>query len=230
MSPPEISVVVPFFNEEAAAFAVVDELGRELSRATLAWEGILVDDGSRDGTAAELRRACEAWPGCRLLQLPENRGQGPALFEGIRAAAAPVIAMMDGDGQNVPADILRLAPLLRDYDLVVGIRAERRDSRGRRLTSRIANALRSRALGDHVSDAGCALKVFKREVAQVFFPLKMLNPFMPALAVAGGFRVGETAVRHRERSTGRSKYGARALFVRPVIDFWTVWRRTRGRS
>jgi dolichol-phosphate mannosyltransferase len=227
---PEVSVVVPFFNEESVAREVVDELCRELTSAGLSWEALLVDDGSADRTAAELERACSAWPQCRLLRLPRNLGQGPALFEGIRAARAPFIAMMDGDGQNVPADIPMLLSKLGGADMIVGIRTLRHDSRVRRVISRFANVTRGQLLGDGLSDAGCALKVFRREVAAVFLPLRMLNPFMPALAVANGFKVVEVSVQHRARLTGQSKYGFQAMVPRMLADFATVWRLTRRRK
>lgn len=226
---PVLSAVVPFFNEEAVAFAVAEELCLQLEALGRPWEAILVDDGSRDRTGAELERAAARWPACRVLRLPRNLGQGPALFEGIRSARGAVIAMMDGDGQNVPADLPGLLALLERADLAVGMRARREDPPARRLLSRLANALRGRLLGDRLSDAGCALKVFRREVAAAFFPLPMLNPFMPALAVAAGFRVAELPVAHRPRRAGRSKYGARALLLRPLADFVTVWRVVRRR-
>jgi glycosyltransferase involved in cell wall biosynthesis len=163
--------------------------------------------------------------GVRILRLPANRGQGFALHAGIAACRAPVIATMDGDGQNVPDDLLRMLPLLSGADMIVGVRADRRDSVLRRLVSRAANAIRGRLLRDARSDAGCAVKVFRREVAAAFFPLKMLNPFMPALASAAGHTLAEIPVRHRARTAGRSKYGLGALSVRPVADFITVWRR-----
>jgi glycosyltransferase involved in cell wall biosynthesis len=226
---PELTVVVPFFNEEAVAYGVVDELCRQLERMAGAWEVVLVDDGSGDRTDAELERARSAWPQCRLLRFPANRGQGAALFAGIREARAPVIGMMDGDGQNVPANLAVLLAALAEADLVVGVRRPRRDSPIRRWISRLANAVRGRLLGDRLSDAGCALKVFRREVADAFIPLDMLNPFMPAMAAASGFRVAERPVEHRERKAGCSKYGVRAMALRPLADFWTVWRLVRRR-
>lgn len=223
------SMVVPFFDEEAAAYDVADELCRELSRLPVRWEAIMVDDGSRDRTAAELERARAKWPQCRVLRLARNRGQGAALLHGIRAAQAPVIGMMDGDGQNVPADVHRLLPLLADADLVNGVRADRHDSLLRRAMSRLSNHVRGRLLRDRVTDAGCALKVFRREVVASFLPVHMLNPFMPAFAVSGGFRVVELPVGHRPRRGGESKYGFRVMLWRPMVDMlaiaWILRRR-----
>jgi glycosyltransferase involved in cell wall biosynthesis len=224
-----LSVVVPFFNEEAVAYGMVDELAAELTALGRSWEAILVDDGSRDRTGAELERARAKWPSCQILRLAENRGQGAALYAGIQAARAPEIAMLDGDGQNVPADIGPLLALLDRADLVAGVRRDRHDSRLRRGLSRVANRVRGRMLRDGMSDAGCALKVFRREVVPALWPIPMLNPFMPALAVAAGFRVIEHPVRHRPRHGGRSKYGFRVMLWRPACDLLAVWWLLRRR-
>jgi glycosyltransferase involved in cell wall biosynthesis len=226
---PGLSVVVPFFNEAEVALEVADELGRAMAELGLRWEGLLVDDGSTDGTLGELERARGRWPQFRLIRLSQNRGQGAALLRGILEARAPVIAMMDGDGQNVPADIGRMLPLLDSAGLVVGVRTPRHDSWLRRRMSRLANAVRRRLLHDGVNDAGCALKAFRREVVASFLPVQMLNPFMPAFAVSGGFTVAEIPVRHRPRRGGRSKYGLRRLLWRPCLDLlalsWILRRR-----
>ncbi len=228
-SPAALSVVIPFFNEAGGAYDVVDELGRDLSRLGLDWEALLVDDGSTDGTPAELERARARWPQCRVLSLPGNHGQGAALLHGIERARAPVIGMMDGDGQNVPADFGPLLALLETCDLAVGVRTPRNDSFVRRLMSRLANAVRGRLLRDGLSDAGCALKVFRREIVSSFLPVDMLNPFMAAFAVAAGFRVAERPVGHRPRRRGQPHYGFRRMLWRPALDLvaigWILRRR-----
>ncbi|MGC4073948.1 MAG: glycosyltransferase family 2 protein [Nibricoccus sp.] len=228
-NPISFSMVVPFYNEEAVAGRIVDELCSELARLPGGWEAILVNDGSKDGTAGELQRAAAKWPEARVLPLEKNSGQGAALLHGIRAARGAIIGMMDGDGQNVPADIHRLLPLLENADLVNGVRADRHDSTLRHVMSRIANKVRGGLLRDGVTDAGCALKVFRREVVVSFLPVHMLNPFMPAFAVWGGFRVAELPVAHRHRQGGVSKYGFRVLLWRPMVDMlalaWVLRRR-----
>jgi dolichol-phosphate mannosyltransferase len=227
--PVSFSVVIPFFNEAASAYGVVDELGRDLTALGSSWEALLVDDGSTDRTAAELERARARWPQCRVFRLGRNRGQGAALLHGIERARAPVIGMMDGDGQNVPADFGPLRALLDRCDLAVGVRTPRNDSLLRRLMSRLANTVRSRLLRDHLSDAGCALKVFRRELVPCFLPVDMLNPFMAAFAVAAGFRVAERPVQHRPRRAGQAHYGFRRMLWRPTLDLlaisWVLRRR-----
>jgi dolichol-phosphate mannosyltransferase len=229
-SNPSFSVVIPFFNEADDAYAVVDELGGELKLLGLDWEALLVNDGSTDRTAEELERAQARWPQCRVFTLPRNLGQGAALLHGLERARAPLIGMMDGDGQNVPADFGPLLARLDRADLVNGVRTPRNDSLLRRLLSRLANAVRSRLLRDGMSDAGCALKVFRRKVVASFLPVAMLNPFMPAFAVAAGFRVAELPVRHRPRRGGQAHYTFRRMLWRPAVDLLAISWILRRRS
>jgi glycosyltransferase involved in cell wall biosynthesis len=220
---PELSVVIPFFNEEDNVTLVISDVTSELNKLGKSWEAILVDDGSTDKTLTQLNKIAKEFTNITVIHFQQNLGQGASLFEGISLAKAPLIAMMDGDGQNLATDIGLLISQLKDNDLIVGIRVNRDDSKLRRLTSRIANFTRSRLLNDKLHDAGCALKVFRSEVRSSFYNIKMLNPFMPALAVAAHFKVAEYPVSHRARTKGKSKYGFRTMLVRPILDLLSVW-------
>ena len=229
---PAISLVVPFFNEEASVEEVCREAARALDALGLDYELIAVDDGSRDATPERLAGLAASTPRLRWLSWQPNRGQGAALYRGLRAARAPLVATMDGDGQNDPADLGALLERLRAApaaDLVVGIRADRHDSTLRRWMSRVANAVRGRLLRDRVHDSGCALKVFRREVIDALIPIRTLYSFIPALAVAAGFRVAEIPVRHRARAGGRSSYGLGVMLWRPLVDMLGVLWFTRRR-
>jgi glycosyltransferase involved in cell wall biosynthesis len=226
---PFLSVVVPFYNEEAVAGGLLAELRRVLDGLGTSWEVVAVDDASVDATRAILSAAARAEPRIRVLSWDDNRGQAAALYRGLRAARAPLIATLDGDGQNDPADLPALLAGLRRVDMMVGIRADRHDSRLRRWMSRLANRVRGRLLGDRVRDSGCALKVFRREVIDALIPIRSLYSFVPALALAAGFSVDERVVAHRPRMGGVSSYGLRAFLWRPALDLLGVWWFTRRR-
>lgn len=228
---PSFSVIVPFFNEGENVVAVCQELELVLRSMSPGGEVILIDDGSTDGSAAVMDRLAENWPHCHVRHQAHNQGQSAALLAGFGEATAPYIVTMDGDGQNDPRDIPRLLARLQEADMVVGIRVGRQDSCARRIISRLANSIRARWLGDGVSDAGCAIKAFRREVVGAFIPIRTLYSFMPALAVAAGFRVVEEPVNHRPRQHGRSRYTVGSFLFWPIVDFiglgWFRLRRCR---
>lgn len=228
---PELSVVIPFYNEAGNVAALLAELRAALTAAGATAEVICVDDGSRDGTAAALDEAARSWPAVRVEHFPENRGQAAALRQGFSLARGPWLAMLDGDGQNPPAELVRLWAVRGTADMIAGARAVRQDSALRRAMSRVANATRRALLRDGVSDTGCSLKLFRREVAASFLPIGTMYSFLPAFAVAAGFTVREVPVAHRPRRAGESKYGLRAMAVRPLLDLLKLaWQlRRRGR-
>lgn len=228
---PRFSVVVPVFNEAAALVRLAEEIREAMERLGESFECIFVDDGSRDGTAAIIDElsAGVASP-FRCVRFERNRGQGAALYVGLHEAVGSIVIVLDGDGQNPPQDIPGMIGTLEreKLDLVCGYRAGRQDTAVRRVMSRIANAVRSRALGDGVRDAGCALKVMRREVVEALLPIRTLYSFIPALAKAAGWSVGEHRVGHRHRVGGTSSYGLRAFLWRPLVDMigvrWYVSR------
>ena len=232
MSAPEISVVIPFYNEEQVAGSVIDEVGTVLARLARPYEIIAIDDGSADGTAGVLLEACHRWSACRVLRHARNAGQAAALWNGLHRARGTILATLDGDGQNDPADLPELLQRLGAADMVVGIRPTRRDSWLRRTMSRVANGIRRWWLRDGVSDTGCALKVFRREVLASFLPVRTLYSFIPAFAVRSGFRVVELPVRHRPRRAGTSNYGLLVMLWRPLVDMlaigWLLGRRIQN--
>jgi len=232
----EYSLVVPVFDEVTALPDLAAEICAVMQGLDADWECILVDDGSQDGSARVIDALCAAERSpFRAVRFEQNRGQAAALDAGLRRAAGAVIVILDGDGQNWPGDIPHMVDVLRrdGLDLVCGRRVERHDGWQRRAMSRLANAVRARVLGDHTHDAGCALKVMRREVVPALVPIRTLYSFIPALAVAAGFRVGECPVRHRPRHGGRSSYGVRAFLWRPLVDmlgmYWLQSRLVRRR-
>ncbi len=214
---PAVSVVVPVFNEEENMSILQTELQDAL--AGLDYEIVFVDDGSTDRSAQRIETA----PNVLILQFEKNTGQSAALYAGIRAARGQTLVMIDSDLQNDPADIPRLLEeISRGADLVCGYRAKRKDTITKRLTSRIANFIRSRFTKDHVRDTGCTLKAMRRECVSALVPFKGMHRFIPALIKGAGYRLVEIPVNHRPRRFGQTKYGFGSRALRATIDMFGV--------
>lgn len=206
---PEISIVVPLFNERENIQPLVRSTRAALESIGL-WEMVLVDDGSTDGTTDEVRQMAREDSRIRLVRLARNYGQTPALQAGFDVARGSIVVSMDGDLQNDPADIPRLVRTLRDedYDLVAGYRAERQDAMHRRLPSALGNVVARALTGVKIRDTGCTLRAYRRELLEGFVIYSDLHRFIPAVAVSlRGARITEIPVRHRARRYGRSNYG-----------------------
>jgi len=217
LNSPEFSVVVPLFNEAENVAILQREIWQAL--AGRSYELILVDDGSTDGTPEKVTPGEEV----KILRFEKNAGQSAAMIAGIRAASGDVIVLLDGDLQNDPADIPRLLAALEDgADLVCGYRTNRRDTRVKKITSCVANFVRSRFVGDGVRDTGCTLKAMRRPCAEALVPFKGVHRFIPALIKNAGFRVVEIPVNHRARQFGVSKYGLGNRALRATIDMFGV--------
>jgi dolichol-phosphate mannosyltransferase len=216
-SSPEISVVVPLFNEEESIAILQTELSAALKG--LNYEIIFVDDGSIDRTAERI----ETPPNIRLIRFEKNSGQSAAIYAGLAATRGETVVIIDGDLQNDPADIPKLlAEIARGADLVCGYRVRRRDTLAKRATSRIANAVRSRYTKDGVRDTGCTLKAMRRGCVSTLVPFKGMHRFIPALVKAAGYRLVEVPVNHRARRFGQSKYGLGNRALRATIDMFGV--------
>jgi dolichol-phosphate mannosyltransferase len=214
---PAVSVIVPLFNEEENISILQSELRAALDG--LDYEIVFVDDGSVDCTVERIETA----PNVRLIRFEKNTGQSAALYAGIQAARGANAVLIDGDLQNDPADIPRLlAEIARGADLVCGYRINRQDTLVKRLTSWIANAVRSRFTKDGVRDTGCTLKAIRRECVSALVPFKGMHRFIPALIKGAGYRVVEIPVNHRPRRFGQSKYGLGNRALRATIDMFGV--------
>ncbi|MDP6977561.1 MAG: glycosyltransferase family 2 protein [Myxococcota bacterium] len=224
-----LSVVVPVYDEAESLDPLYGELVDVLARVEGRSEIVLVDDGSRD-ESLRIAKALEAKDArVRVIALDVNAGQSAALGAGFRAARGEVIATLDADLQNDPADIVRLLPLLEGADVVNGIRTPRFDSWSRRLASRVANAVRNRATGVPVSDIGCSLRVMRAHHVRRIKLYNGLHRFLPTLLAMEGARLREVEVSHRPRRYGTSKYGiGNRLFV-SIADLLAVcWMQRRA--
>ena len=216
-SSPAVSIIVPLYNEEENVPILQAELRAALRGVD--HEFIFVDDGSADRTVERI----EAAPNLRVIRLEKNAGQSTAIYAGLQAARGAILVLIDGDLQNDPADIPKLVgEVSRGADLVCGYRAQRRDTRVKRLTSRIANAVRSRYTKDGVRDTGCTLKAMRRECVGALVPFKGMHRFIPALIKDAGYRLVEIPVNHRPRRFGQTKYGLGNRAVRATIDMFGV--------
>jgi len=214
---PAVSVIVPLFNEEENMSILQSELNTALGE--IDHEIIFVDDGSLDRTVERIVTV----PNVRVICFEKNTGQSAAIYAGLEAARGATAVLIDGDLQNDPADIPRLlAEIDRGADLVCGYRAQRKDTLVKRLTSRIANFVRSRFTKDGVRDTGCTLKAMRCECANELVPFKGMHRFIPALVKAAGYRLVEIPVNHRPRRFGQSKYGLGNRALRATIDMFGV--------
>jgi glycosyltransferase involved in cell wall biosynthesis len=226
MHAPAVSVIVPVYNEEENVPILQAELRAALK--AIDHELIFVDDGSADHTVERI----EAAPNLRVIRFEKNAGQSAAMYAGLQAARGAILVLIDGDLQNDPADIPKLVgEISNGADLVCGYRALRRDTRVKRITSQIANAVRSRYTKDGVRDTGCTLKAMRRECISALIPFKGMHRFIPALIKNAGYRLVEIPVNHRPRRFGQTKYGLGNRAVRATADMFGVrWLLSRRLS
>ena len=214
---PQVSVVVPVFNEEENIPILQSELNVAL--AAIDYEIIFVDDGSTDRTVERITSGERI----RIIQFEKNAGQSAAMFAGLQEARGRLAVLIDGDLQNDPADIPKLlTEIERGADLVCGYRPERKDTFVKKATSRIANFVRSRYAKDGVRDTGCTLKAMRQRCISTLIPFKGMHRFIPALVKGAGYRLVEIPVNHRPRQFGKSKYGLGNRAVRATMDMFGV--------
>jgi dolichol-phosphate mannosyltransferase len=206
----DVSIVIPVRDEARNVAPLAAELVAAMAPTPWSWECVWVDDGSVDATFTEIERQCATDPHHRFVQLDGHSGQSAALGIGFAHARGAMIAMIDGDGQNDPADLPRLIGIAIDkhLDVVNSYRAKSRHGIVRRAASRIANRFRNRLTGERVRDVGCSMRVMRREALDGVFVFKGMHRFLPTLIRINGFeRLEEVPVRHRDRWNGKSKYG-----------------------
>ncbi|HUK63120.1 MAG TPA: glycosyltransferase family 2 protein, partial [Dongiaceae bacterium] len=225
---PEISAVVPAYNEVESLPPLFAELRAALEATGRTWELIVVDDGSTDGTREALDAEAVRDPRVRAVVLERNAGQSAALAAGLSCVRGEIVVTLDADLQNDPADLPRLLAALENADVVSGVRAHRQDSWVRLVSSRIANAVRRGVLKDPVTDIGCSFKVYRREVLEGLPMFVGVHRFLPALCVFRGARFAEVQLHHRARAHGVSKYGVGNRLWRGLADLVGVqWLKSR---
>lgn len=219
---PEISVVVPMFNEEASVGPVLARFVESLSAQRRAFEIVVVNDGSRDRTGERLDELAAREPRLRVIHFARNFGQTAALMAGFWAARAPVIVPLDGDGQNEPDEVGRLADKLNEgFDVVSGWRRDRKDSWLRTQVSRVANWIIGKVTGVRLHDYGCTLKAYRADVVRDARLFGEMHRFIPIYTTMHGARITEMVVRHNPRTAGVSKYGYGRI-VKVALDMALV--------
>lgn len=232
-----VAVVIPA-HDEAAAIAEVVRGVLAAGAGFMLSEVIVTDDGSRDGTARILAELAAEEPRLTVVTHPRAAGQSAAIHSAVRRSSAPIVAMLDGDGQNPPEDLPKLlAPFLTGetparLGLVAGQRVGRRDSLSKRLASGFANRLRGALLRDGTRDTGCGLKAFRRDAYLMLPYFDHMHRYLPALFQRDGWEVRHVDVGHRPRTGGRSKYTNLGRGLVGAVDLvgvsWLIRRRKRA--
>jgi dolichol-phosphate mannosyltransferase len=227
----DISIIVPVYNEAENILPMAREVAAAMDKQPLSYELVFVDDASTDSTPQQIALARKQDPRIRGLRHARNSGQSAAVWTGIQGTNSKVIATLDGDLQNDPADLVRMLTELPKVDFVCGKRLKRNDTFVRRVSSKIARWFRTRALKADFQDTGCAIRVFKREAIDGILPFNGLHRFLPIIVRANGASTLEVPVNHRARQAGVSKYGIWNRLGRGIYDLmgvgWYLKRRLK---
>lgn len=217
-----LSIVIPVYNEEGN----IGPLVQRIANAVSGWRGtveiLFVDDGSSDQTLNLLKEAQANDSRIRIAHFQKNLGQTAAMAAGFRLASGEMIATIDADLQNDPMEIPRLVEMLKDWDVVCGVRTQRKDTWWRLFSSRIANGFRNWVTGDNIVDTGCTLKAYRRECLEGLELYKGMHRFLPTLIKMRGYRVTQVPVSHHPRLAGKTKYGTWGRLVKGLADVWAV--------
>ena len=231
MTSPDLSVVLPVFNEAENLPILLGEIAAALDGGPWSYEVVAVDDGSRDGSLGVLLGLRERHPTLRIVRLDRNHGQTAALDAGWRAARGRFVVSLDADLQNDPADIPALMRRLEQerVDMVIGVRVNRQDTLSKKIQSKIGNGVRNWITGDRITDTGCSLKLVRREAVDRVRLYNGMHRFLPTLVRIDGGTVVEMPVNHRPRRFGQSKYGAMNRALRGLADCFAVrWMASRN--
>jgi len=228
MTPLDLSIVIPVFNERDNLVPLEEKLETELAKLDLSYEIILVDDGSVDGSHHIINSLKKNNPRLRLIRFGNNHGQSAAFAAGFKAARGKIFVTLDADMQNNPADIPLLLDEMKNFDVVCGWRFKRNDPWIKRVSSKIGNAVRNKLSHEEIADTGCSLKAFRRECFDKVKMFKGMHRFFPTLMKMEGFRVTQVKVSHYPRLHGVSKYNIRNRLFSSLHDLMAIrWMKKR---
>jgi len=225
----KFSVVLPVFNEQDNLDTLFSETKKAADSTGRPWEALFVDDCSTDGSLDIIKKLAAANPEVRYVAFAENRGQSAAFCAGFDAVDSDIVVTMDSDLQNDPADIPKMLDMFgNECEMVIGWRAKRKDTFVKRISSKIANAIRDWFTDDGVHDTGCSLKVMRTDLLRTIPRFKNMHRYFPILMKMQGARIKEVKVNHRERFSGESKYGTLDRAVAGIYDLigvqWLIKR------
>ena len=224
----EFCIIVPIYNEEDNMDRLSKTLTEYIELASLKTCVLFVNDGSVDNSLAKIEEACRLYPHMFYICFSTNFGLSTALKAGIDRAYAPFVGYIDADLQTTPEDFELLLPYRSAYDLVTGIRTGRKDSFGKKLSSKIANSFRRMMTNDGIEDTGCPLKVIKTDVAKRIPFFKGTHRFLPAMVQLQEGKVKQIPVRHFKRMAGKSKYHLSNRLISPLVDCFAYrWMKKR---
>ena len=217
-----ISIIIPVYNEEEGISAILESFRPYLKKTKLDAHLLFVNDGSTDGSLAEIKTVCQNEPNCHFISFEKNAGLSAAIKAGFDYSTSDWVGYIDADLQTSPMDFLSYEPFLNEFDLITGKRVNRKDSFVKNMSSSFANWFRDSMLHDGVSDSGCPLKIIKRELAIALPFFKGMHRFIPALILMNGGKVKEIPVAHFPRKTGKSKFNLWNRLLSPFLDTLAV--------
>lgn len=228
MKQPTISIVVPLYNEVDNIEPLGNAILHAMKDTSYEYEVLFVDDGSVDGSAEKAKEWCAAHENFHSIHFKKNAGQTAAMDAGFKHAKGSCVVSMDADLQNDPADIPKLLEKLKTYDMVCGWRQKRNDPWLKRISSKVANAIRNKLSQEEIKDTGCSLKAYRKECLDKIKLFNGMHRFLPTLFKMEGFTVAEVVVNHYPRKFGKSKYGVFNRAFRAFRDLLVVrWMKER---
>ena len=229
MQKPQISVVIPVYNEQENLPILLEGLVLSLDGLRKSYEVIFVDDASTDKSLNVLQELANKTTSLRIIKFQKNSGQSAAFDAGFKLAKGEIVVTLDADLQYDPGDIPKLLEKLNEYDVVCGWRKKRQDPQLKLISTKIANAVRNKLSGENIKDTGCSLKAFKRDFLVKLKMYKGMHRFLPTLLKMQGAKVCEVEVRHFPRKFGRSKYNIRNRLFKSFLDLlFVAWMKKRN--
>lgn len=229
MQNPRVSIVIPVYNEEENIPLLLEGIAQIMDRRAEPWELIIIDDGSTDNSLEVLKTLADKYPPLRIIKFQKNSGQSAGFDAGFKLARAETVVTLDADLQYDPRDIPHLLEGLKNYDVVCGRRRKRLDPWLKRVSTKIANAVRNKLSEENIKDTGCSLKAFKRSFLINLKMYKGMHRFLPTLLKMQGAKVTEIEVTHLPRKFGRSKYNIRNRLFRSFLDLlFVTWMKKRN--